>query len=214
MRFIKPFNLFCLLFLLYSLKVDASWIKTNGPAGGDITFLAVKDSTIFAGTQRFGIVYHSNNNGDTWSAWEEDETQIGVSAKAITFISNYIIAVGGRFPFLSIGRSIDNGKTWTTHQIDSSMYYTIEALAANNSKIFVGFDYGIFSSEDYGITWSHVCSTQTPVYYIATDGNVIFAASDAVYRSLDNGSTWKIVNDTYVHSIVISGTTIFTGAKG
>ena len=58
------------------------WQQTSGPSGGFVVTLAINSSdAIFAGTN--GGVFHSTNNGDTWTKINSGLTNTSVRALAI-----------------------------------------------------------------------------------------------------------------------------------
>ncbi|MFH0866226.1 MAG: hypothetical protein V1904_08520, partial [Bacteroidota bacterium] len=57
-----------LLFLAFYAVINfsnAQWQQANGPYGGSVNCMAVKDTSLFAGTMRSGI-YKSVDNGTNW----------------------------------------------------------------------------------------------------------------------------------------------------
>jgi photosystem II stability/assembly factor-like uncharacterized protein len=64
-----------------SVTIQAQWIQTNGPNGGNINALFASDSQIFAGTDR-GIL-RSTNNGASWSAVTSRATNLNVMVFAV-----------------------------------------------------------------------------------------------------------------------------------
>jgi hypothetical protein len=61
---------------------SAQWIQTNGPYSGFIRTLAVSGTNLFAGT--YGGVFHSTNNGTSWTAASTGLTNANVWSLAVS----------------------------------------------------------------------------------------------------------------------------------
>ena len=154
---------------------------------------------------------------------------VGGRTRAISFDIDHanVILAGG----ISGGmwRSNDKGVSWkraTNYEDQSAVsciiqdhrngkgnvfYYGSGESSGNSaSKSFSAYYYGsgIYKSEDYGVTWTHLASTSTPtekrgdwsyVYSVAvdnsrTDKDIVFAAtSKGIRRSEDGGNSWTLV---------------------
>src|ERR1035437_5473395 len=104
-------TMFLLLFLIISNEnLQAQWVQTNGPGGGDIPCFAVSGSHLFAGTFGNGV-YLSTNSGTSWTA-------VNNGLPASSFIT--ALAVSGTNIFAGtygygggVFLSTNNGTTWT-----------------------------------------------------------------------------------------------------
>lgn len=53
--------------LLFARVLNAQWVETNGPDGGDVVSFAVSGTNLLAGTQ-YGGVALSTDDGRSWTA--------------------------------------------------------------------------------------------------------------------------------------------------
>ncbi|MBN1760524.1 MAG: hypothetical protein JW863_19500 [Chitinispirillaceae bacterium] len=209
--------LFAGMVLIPAVTVNARWVKTNGPGGATIRFLAKGSSAIFASTDHQGI-FRSTDNGETWSAMpvsgqQYDNTDAFVSGGSVSFA----VQAG------SIYRSSDNCATWSNvcASIGENIY--VKALEMNADYLFVlSVNNGVFRSADSGVTWTAVndgIDDINSLESIVVMGNNIFVggskhvpsgSNHAVFRSPDNGTTWSpsdsgIADATSIYSLMISG---------
>ncbi|MBK7571731.1 MAG: hypothetical protein IPI10_08945 [Bacteroidetes bacterium] len=94
------------IFLLFSNLINAQWVQTNGPYGGDVRCFAISGSNIFAGTIGGGV-FLSTNNGNNWSPVNNGLTNPNVYSLAI---SGSNVLAGTLFGLFI---SYDNGNSWT-----------------------------------------------------------------------------------------------------
>ncbi len=52
-----------LMFILASLPLQAQWVQTNGPYGGDVQCFAVSSTNLLAGTRGGGVFLSRNVGG-------------------------------------------------------------------------------------------------------------------------------------------------------
>jgi len=179
--------------LLNSITLNAQWIYSNGPAGGEISPIVIKDNNIFVGTY-LGI-YLSTNNGIEWSAVNN-----GIP-DAHSYISVNAFAVSGDIIFAgangTVYLSTDNGLNWET--ANNGLTASVLSLAINGNNIFAG-------TEGIGIpTNDSSFSTDT--------------LKVGVFLSTDSGNSWKVVNNglpvhSSIKSLAIKDNSIFAGANG
>ena len=73
----------CLLTIVLYSNVNAQWIQTNGPYGGEIISFAVLGSDLFTGTYGGGV-FVSTNNGTSWTAVNSGLTKTSIKALAVS----------------------------------------------------------------------------------------------------------------------------------
>ncbi|MCJ7714131.1 regulator, partial [Candidatus Bathyarchaeota archaeon] len=71
--------LFLLSFFLLSQSLQAQWLQSNGPCGGQIYSLAVIGTNTFAGTYGSGV-FLSTDNGADWTAVSTGLTNKNIEA--------------------------------------------------------------------------------------------------------------------------------------
>jgi hypothetical protein len=119
--------------------------------------------------------------------------------------------------------SLNGGSSWTAinHNLAST---DVLSFVIKGDTIFTGTENGVFWSPDNGTNWTAAnvgLPTDPYVYALVISENNIFAGiafGGGVYLSSNNGSTWATVNtglaDTMVTSLIINGSSIFTGTFG
>src|SRR5689334_6564543 len=138
--------LFFALLLLSGSDLYAQW-EQIGPSGGDITALAVIDSTLFAGTHGGGV-FRSTDMGSHW-------------ASVSTGLSNgYINALIVRGTDLLAGTPLGifrltyNAGNWARSDSGISKMDVL-SFAASTTSLFAGTEDGnILRSTDNGISWN------------------------------------------------------------
>ncbi len=190
-----------------STDTGKNWISLGPPVS--ILSVYAKDSIVLA-CMHGGGLYRSENNGQSW-------TEIDGNHYYSYLLHDNKIFAG---TFTGIYVSIDNGLTWDFAALPNRI---TTSLSKNNSYFFaVNYTYGIYRSDDYGISW--VESNQgLPLddlhpYTVFAKDNLIFAGftSNKIYLSTDNGGNWKDFSDgidideeTYHVKFAISGNKIF-----
>jgi len=116
--------------------------------------------------------------------------------------------------------STDNGTSWS--QVNNGLTnMQIRALAVSGPNLFAGtVGGGMFISSNNGMNWTAVNNglTNLVVQALAVSGQSLFAGTyhAGVFVSTNNGTNWTAANnglpaDTYLSSLVASGTNIFAG---
>ena len=117
--------------------INAQWSRTNGPYGGSISELAIKGTTIIAGTNGDGV-FLSDNNGASWT----QTTFTGASITALVVDTSNIYA--GTYGYAGVYISSDNGITWS--QANTGLTNThVWCLAKNDSDLYAGTNGGGYS---------------------------------------------------------------------
>lgn len=183
------------------------WVAA-GPTGGYIQSLAVRGTTLFAGTLGGGL-YRSTDNGASWRALHGAFTNPHVGVLAVSGTSVFA-ASGGLF------RSTDNGASWT--ELGSG---NVAALAVRGTILF-GVHAGetsddLIRSADNGATWNVVLGAKSISRALGVSGTSVFAQVDGrVLRSTDDGATWTAANSGLTGVFVVlaaSGASLFAGTS-
>jgi photosystem II stability/assembly factor-like uncharacterized protein len=180
-----------------STDLGNSWITLNSglPSTPEISSIVFKDSNIFIGTNNG--VYKSSDQGNTWSAANTGITGFSVTCMAV---QGNIIYAGTHSH--GIFKSSDNGNLWTAinNGLDwQYVYKSINGLVTSGSKIFAGFQMGLYCSADSGLHWTLVNMNLTNPFIISlfSKDYKIFAGvyNSGVYFSSDTGANWQALND-------------------
>jgi hypothetical protein len=101
-----------------------------------------------------------------------------------------------------VGRTSDNGVTWTYSNPGVSGNVTVLSLAVKDSTLFAGtvMD-GLFRSTNDGVTFVHTGLTIGYISSFVILGKTIIATSGVTgpYRSTDNGNTWALTGGHPAH---------------
>jgi len=133
-------------------------------------------------------VYRSYDSGNSWVLINNGLNGIWLRCLAIDS-SNVIY--GGTRGQGGVYKTTNNGDSWTLTNLSVDIY-SLE-IGANNS-IWAGGEDSIYFSSDAGITWVSSYVDDYWVWDIAlTQNNSIFAATNEIYRSTNNGLSWEAV---------------------
>ena len=115
-------------------------------------------------------------------------------------------------------RSYDHGLHWLPSNTGLNDTNTI-ALAVLGRDVFVStwsysFTRSLFRSTDGGRTWDSTNLTSTYISMLSAIGNTLFACGgNSLYRSMDSGITWAIVDSgipqTTIRAMTSMGTVLF-----
>src|SRR6185369_9951630 len=118
-------------FILIACRCEATaqWVPTGGPGGADIAAFAASGSDLYASTYGSGV-FHSTNNGATWSPVNTGLPDLQVWAFAA--FGNDLFAgtqVGG------VLRSTDKGSSWFQA---GTTFGNVRSFVKLNSTIYAG----------------------------------------------------------------------------
>lgn len=176
-----------------------TWAQVNtGLTTLDVRALALNGTTLYAGTNGGGI-FRTTDNGTTWTATNTGLTYGAVYSLAANGTDVYAGTNGGGVFRLS-------GTTWTAVNTGLSDNAQVHSLLINGNDVFAGGQLvvndsrHIYRSSDKGAKWNPTGGTDPSVavnppalvYSLAVNGTNLMAATfDGLYRSTDNGTTWR-----------------------
>jgi photosystem II stability/assembly factor-like uncharacterized protein len=148
--------------VFYSANNGEVWVPTSRPPSsldGGVAVVAVNDSFVFVGTNDVfgdGGMFRSSDKGITWNG-DEDGMYSLTNVSIITTnngdssLSSSVFAYYGN----TLVRSTDNGSQWevldTNSKLTNGSY--INAIAVDDSLVFIGTDNGVLLSKDNGTSW-------------------------------------------------------------
>ena len=202
--------------LIVSKDNGATWLDIHTGYNSTTYFgqLAANGDKMFANTSRGMLA--SSNNGVNWSAINSGLTNCYVPSIVVNGTNIY--AIGG-----STGLSVskNNGVSWNPITIGLP-YDRISSVVASNTHILVSTDRNVLRSTDNGFTWNAIDTIKQGSYFNVRgwSGEYLFATGldSGVYRSIDNGENWIVVNNglpktSLISTFLISGTNLFISTK-
>src|SRR5579883_941322 len=216
-KIVSSCSLLLSIMMVMQNTVHAQWMRVNPvPYLGTIAF-GIYNGKVIALTSDTTGMYISTDDG---ADWLPDSTGIKKSIQAIGVRGSYIFVA----PYgVGVYRSTDGGVSWASANKGITNPY-IYAFACTDSAIFAGAGNNgnsggtIFRSTDSGATWVEVkngLGGGGPSFTeMATKGDTVFAGSNvALYRTTNNGQSWKILNIgaiyTAVSPVFVHDTTIY-----
>lgn len=211
-------------------SLSSPWLQTNGPYGGSITSLVLKNSdksvTLFAGTRTNGV-FRSTDIGENWIAINSGLTNPYIYT--VFTDGNYIYAGTDSGAF----RSTNNGENWiaVNNGFGIKKVFRVYAFTFSEKYLFAGSNHsGVFRSSDNGESWSEVNSglSNLQVNCLLTYDKYLFAGTyGGVFVSTDDGNNWRTINEglpnrlypnskslwLYINTILMSGDRLFIGTE-
>jgi photosystem II stability/assembly factor-like uncharacterized protein len=182
--------------VFFSGDTGKTWTAMNtGLADNAISILmAAPNGTLFVRSN--GGVYRSTDNAANWTSCDTSvDEPLGLGIFTVSSAGN-VFAIGTA----GLYKSTDYGATWSLVKsgfgaiaTDLSGYTPFIYAGPGGSLYASAWLGGLYRSTD-GATWNRVDSTQSSSFVVAGTGAEAFAATSdksGVYRSLDNGLTWK-----------------------
>ncbi len=181
------------VFLIYSTRLFAQWTQTNGPVGGRVLALTTLNGRVFAATQKG--VYRSD---DTARTWKKTGSEIRNEQISILEVHDSIIyAVSTYWLYWSS----DYGEHWQKYG-DSALF--IFSLSITPHAVVMATYKGSLRSTDNGKTFQRLDTavqfTSSQQYtipkFFAVEDTVIASTDSGIYRSTDDGNSWKFVSSS------------------
>jgi hypothetical protein len=153
-----------------------------------------------------GGLWKTTNSGTSWTVMNTDFlASIGVSDVAIdpTNVNTIYLATGdgdaGDTYSIGVLKSIDGGNTWNTTGLSFNVNQTFTMSRIlidpiNPNILIVATNGGIYRTLNAGVSWTLEQSGNfKDLKFKPGDSNVVYACSDAFFRSTNNGDTWTNV---------------------
>jgi photosystem II stability/assembly factor-like uncharacterized protein len=143
-----------------------------------------------------GCLYRSTDEGINWI--ESGLNRFQVHCLAIDSVGNIFAGIDCWYDVVckaGLYRSTDDGGTWDPR---SDVIYVVKSIAITPmGHIFAGSGSGTFRSTDSGTSWSMIKLNAEGPLVANADGHVfagIATDKPQVYRTTDDGETWKLVD--------------------
>lgn len=168
-----------------------SWTRLgNGiPQWGWINLRPAPDKSLYAADTINGV-YHSIDNGNTWTQISSNLPDLHARAFAVSTHSTPIF-----FNDLGVYRSTNAGVTWqlATTTIPAGVHVNRVAVRPDGLMV-AATDAGPYTSMDDGDTWTlNANGLNIPSCYavgFTADGTILLGNANTIVRSSDNGAHW------------------------
>ncbi len=182
------------ILIVFQLNVlgQGFWEKTNGPFGGTVyTIKPLTGDSILAATSN-GI-FISSDLGENWSSYN-----IHLEFKSVNDVENFrdgFVAILDNQALIKITPS-----SYDTIYSSSDRPWTVAVSASG--KIFLGTDYGLYSSTDEGSTWMDIEDPGMNINYSSdiifkNDTIIFYSEGNKIFRSYDDGQNWTLINYSF-----------------
>jgi len=191
-------------------QLNAANISADGPgAFGVSSILSAPgaNGTLYA-SLAIGLAM-SPDGGNTWSLSQVTQTGTQQIQTMVTWpgLTQTLLAAGNTTAF----RSIDAGNLWTTVSAGLPANTTFGTLLAAPSDSTVAYGipftlttnpatyYGLYRTNDSGLTWAHVADTTGDFYLSAIDphdAQILYGSQNQqLVKSLDGGSSFTVLSN-------------------
>lgn len=173
-----------------------------------------------------GGVWKTRDGGLSWRPLTDGECSLAMGSIALDPLNPDIVYAGtGELHFSTVSyygcgvlRSLDGGETWTRlgatvfdapdggARISKVIVDRASAGSATGTTVFVSSGFGVFRSNDSGLTWQlSLPGVATDLVVHPDDPRVLYAAlgnpaghpDNGVYRSTDGGFTWAPIRNGF-----------------
>ena len=157
------------------------------------------DDDLFAGTS--DGLYRMNYTDNKWTKiFENNPNEIKVvTLKEINSQENIYVGTDGK----GIFTSEDDGNSWAHVGLPLTKINSL--LYTPNNKLMAFATSGLLSYEENNNLWKHTGLVDTSILcLISSDRGVLYAGTEewGVAKSLDNGATWKFINNNLADSTI------------
>ncbi|CAN5508084.1 hypothetical protein BH10BAC5_BH10BAC5_16070 [soil metagenome] len=201
------FSIFLFISSIFFQTCQAQWVQTNGPIGGQVRAVGIKDYRIYAGIEK--NAYSSTNTGDSWLTPNPDNLT-NTSVLCFCPTGNLMYAGTNRGIYFTYTSPLE----W--YSSFSSLKASVQSLSISNSRILAGSDTILYSTTNFGANWTTTSLGNKYINSVAIkDGNEFAATAEGLYLSTNSGLNWSIseLTNVNVHSITTNGNYIIAGTS-
>lgn len=185
-----------------------------------INALATNGSTVYAGSASNGV-FHSTDNGKSWTAANNGYTNLSVASFAATSAETFAATDAGVFVATNQDLQNQQPNAWRALNKGLPDFSGVQALAIAGTNLFAGSYAGVYrldlQASDQNRMWESA-NTGLPgfnsVQSIVVAGNALFVslagralpapAGPLVYRSIDQGKSWQAASNGLPSGVVVS----------
>lgn len=186
--------------ILRSTDNGATWIDVGlrDSFGGE-SLVFGKGGGIFVGSVGGGELFHSTDNGTSWSLAKFSGRSYSLAVDS----SGHVFAGSDT----GVYASTDNGNSW---HLSGLKQYSIQSIyVAPFGKIFASAVYPedrVYCSSDDGTSWVPTGMTYWTLCFVSKPNGDLFAGTkyDCVFRSANNGADWSQVGSGMINTIIYS----------
>ncbi|MBL7808015.1 MAG: T9SS type A sorting domain-containing protein [Saprospiraceae bacterium] len=134
----------------------------------------------------------STNEGETWT----DLSVSGIDIQDYYVSGDTILFIQWHKPF--VWRTVNGGQTWQKSDFTNSNYSNFNYFFRFNQRIYLDVGYGVFASDNMGLTWYTIGSNQnlTTTRSVFADNNLILRGSDyGIYRALNGNFPYQLASN-------------------
>ena len=167
-------------------------------ANGDLTNIYTDSKGSIYITEYTYVGFHYLYSNDTGASWQ---------MSFIPEVAYDVISIGNRIFTSSTFTGYFSDNNWNTHQqfnISADASGRLFKFFYSDSILYMYYNYGIFLSNDSGVSWNHLPFYKS-VNGMIKSGNRIYISSGAgIFYSSDKGFTWT-KSDNGINEITYAG---------
>jgi type II secretory pathway component PulJ len=209
--------------LIRSTDSGDTWMNIGQSISGRIenfTHDATKDKMIYLLSNK--KIYHSKDDGRSWSNWEDIKAQ---EIKDLKAEATEAKKEGDDSEYEDLQEEIDELTERNKEEKTPSGIVYIVADPSDSGVLYAGLSKGLYRSTDYGKYWKKIniieSAEQFPIPSIAINpkdsDEISFVSGNSFYRSTNYGSTWAVTpldktrNASFVAYDPFNTSTIYIG---
>jgi photosystem II stability/assembly factor-like uncharacterized protein len=153
-----------------------------------------------------GSIYHSSDGGSTW-AKKGTNLPVGSATVLGAFKGKLYTQVQDEMYVSS------NGESWTKRS--DGITGTARTIFSDDENFYVGTYHGLFKLSSDEQQWEKIdigIASQS-IGQIAKLGKILLVAeqSNGIFKSMDDGQTWKNINNNLIQSMAVRNNEIYAG---
>jgi photosystem II stability/assembly factor-like uncharacterized protein len=190
-------KIIALIFASNCLFAQYNWINPY-PQANKLNDIQIVESNLVVATGKNGTFLRSNNFGNSWIV---KQISPNVEFFAVHFTNSLNGIVGGENG--SIFKTTNGGETWEAIPF-SLNENIIDVQLLLNDEIFVLTNTKILYSNNLGGNWSILQHVSSLSDFEIIGNSTIWSCGDNIYKSIDSGNNWEIVDSNYHHYYSLS----------